>query len=377
MPRPLSSPRAPNARPLLACLSLALSWLSPTFAADPSPDQQYWLELINRMRRDPEGELARLVHFSSPGVWASTKSDDPTVQFALDYYNTSASVLQSQWNGLTAAPALAWNSLLSNSAISYSNLMVQTQQQSHTLDGLSLANRIQSGGYTSQFLEVGESLFAATENVFHGHSAFAIDWGDNDSNPNNGFGTGIQTPALHREVMMSPAFKEIGIGFQSIPIPPGNGQSPGPLVVTQHFASQYRYTGTQYVSDAIVTGVVHSDSILADAFYTPGEGIANSMIQVWDTFTSTLMASGLTNSAGGFNITTPDLILGRTYAIRLADASAPDVPFTASASVQDYGVPVTIFANAYASFVAVPEPGSALLSLLACLLALPRRRATS
>jgi hypothetical protein len=232
--------------------------------------------------------------------------------------------------------------------------MVQTQQQSHTLDGLSLANRIQSGGYTSQFLEVGESLFAATENVFHGHSAFAIDWGDNDSNPNNGFGTGIQTPALHREVMMSPAFKEIGIGFQSIPIPPGNGQSPGPLVVTQHFASQYRYTGTQYVSDAIVTGVVHSDSILADAFYTPGEGIANSMIQVWDTFTSTLMASGLTNSAGGFNITTPDLILGRTYAIRLADASAPDVPFTASASVQDYGVPVTIFANAYASFVAVP-----------------------
>jgi hypothetical protein len=146
MSRFLSSPCASRRSTLLALLSLAPSWLAILFAADPTADQQYWLELINRMRRDPQGELARLVHFSSPGVWATTKSDDPTVQFALDYYNTSASALQTQWNGLTAAPALTWNSQLSNSAISYSNLMVQTQQQSHTLDGLSLANRIQSGG---------------------------------------------------------------------------------------------------------------------------------------------------------------------------------------------------------------------------------------
>jgi hypothetical protein len=373
MPSRLSRASAPFCCPLLAFVCLASGWLR---AADPTPDQQYWLELINRMRRDPDGELARLVHFSSPGVWASTKSDDPTVQFALDYYNTSASALQAQWNGLSAAPALAWNSLLANSAMSYSNLMVQSQQQSHTLDGLTLANRIQSGGFTSQYLEVGESLFAATQNVFHGHSAFALDWGDDDANSLNGFGTGIQTPALHREVMMSPLMKEIGIGFQSIPIPPSNGDAPGPLAVTQHFASQYRYTGTQYVSDAIVTGVVHTDAILADAFYTPGEGIANAMIQVWDTFTSTLIASGVTNSAGGFNITAPDLVAGRSYSVRIADGSAPDVPFTANTSVEDYGVPVTLYDNAYASFIVVPEPGSALLSLLACLLIFPRRRAS-
>jgi hypothetical protein len=35
---------------------------------------------------------------------------------------------------------------------------------------------------------------------------------------------------------------------------------------------------------------------------------------------------------------------------------------------------VTVYDNAYASFIIVPEPGTALLSLLACLLALPRRR---
>jgi hypothetical protein len=350
---------------------------APAHATDPSADQQYWLELINRMRRDPEGELARLVYFSAPGVWATTKSDDPTVQFALDYYNTSASALQTEWNSLASAPPLAWSSLLSTSATAYSNLMVQQQEQSHTLDGLSLADRIQSGGYTSQYLEVGESLFAATENVLHGHSAFAIDWGDSDSDPNNGFGSGIQTPALHREVMMDRLFKELGIGFQSVAIPPSNGQAPGPLVVTQHFASQYRYTGAQYVSDTIITGVVHTDDILADAFYTPGEGVANTMLQVWDTFTTTLVTTGLTNSAGGFNIVTPDLILGRTYAVRLADGSAPDVLFTASATVENYGPDVTVYDNAYASFIVVPEPGTALLSLLACLFTLPRRRHAS
>lgn len=358
------------------CVLLFLSGFFTTLAkaADPTADQQYWLELINRMRRDPEGELARLVHFSSPGVWAATKSDDPTVQFALDYYGTNAAVLQTQWNSLNAAPPLAWSSPLSDSAISYSNLMVQMNQQSHTLDGKSLSQRIIDGGYTTQYLEVGESLFAHTQNVFHGHSAFAIDWGDDDNNSGNGFGTGIQTPALHREAMMDRLFKEIGIGFQSTVIPPGNVNAPGPLVATHHFGSQYRYTGSQYVSDTIVTGVVHTDEILADAFYTPGEGLASIMIQVWDTFTSTLITSGQTNSAGGFNLIAQDLILGRTYAVRLQDGGAPEVLFTASATVEDYGAPVTVYDNAYASFIIVPEPGTAFLSLLACLLALPRRR---
>lgn len=357
---------------LAAGLGSALAF--PLSAADPSPDQQYWLELINRMRRDPAGELARLVNFDSPGVWASSKSTDPSVQFALDFYGTSAAALQSQWTSLSPAPPLAWNTFLSASAAAYSDLMVERQQQSHTLDGLSLSSRILSGGYSPQFLEVGESLFAATQNVFHGHSAFALDWGDDDSNPANGYGSGIQTPALHREVMMARELKEIGIGFQSGIVPPGNGGAPGPLVVTHHFASRYRYTGSQYVSDPVVTGVVHSDSVFPDAFYTPGEGVAHAMIQVWDTFTSSLVTSGLTNSAGGFNLLTPDLVLGRTYAVRLADGSAPDVLFTASGSVADYGAPVLVFDNAYASFLVVPEPGSAFFCLLSALLLSHRRR---
>lgn len=104
--------------------------------------------------------------------------------------------------------------------------------------------------------------------------------------------------------------------------------------------------------------------MLSDNFYTPGEGLANVMIEVWDTFTSTLMTSGQTNAVGGFNLTTPDLILGRTYAIRAPSTGLDDVLFIASATTEDYGVPVVIYDNAYARFQLVPEPTSLVLVLL-------------
>lgn len=381
MPVPRRSSRASRPRPRLSGCGLtllcALALAVPARAADPTPEQQFWLELINRMRQDPAGELQRLAHFSAPGVWDSVKADDPWVQFALDFYGTDAATLQTQWDALVSAPPLAWSASLADSAAAYSDLMVQADQQSHTLDGLSLQDRILAGGYSASYLELGESLFASVQNVVHGHSGFAIDWGDDDANPGNGYGTGIQTPALHREVMMDRLIKEAGIGFQSLAIPGGNLVATGPLVVTQHFGSQYRFTGSQYVSDAIVTGVVYADDVLADDFYTPGEGLAGVMIEVWDAFTGTLLTSGLTNSAGGFNLVAQDLVIGRGYVVRAPETGLSDVTFIASASEEDYGAPVLVYDNAYARFQVVPEPGSLLLALCAALLLhSPRHRST-
>ena len=332
--------------------------------AEPTAEQQFWLELINRARLDPVGELDRLLNFSAPGVWDTIKSEDPAVQFALDFYGTDAAVLANQWAGITSAPAVAWSGSLVTSASTYSNLMVQADAQSHTLDGLTLQDRILAGGYSSQFLELGESLFARVENVTHGHTGFVVDWGDEDGNPGNGWGTGIQTPALHREVMMDRRMKEVGIGFQSVGIPGGNAIATGPLVVTQHFGSQYRFTGSQFVSDAIVTGVIYADTLLADDFYTPGEGLANVMVEVWDSFTLTLITSGLTNGAGGFNLVSPDLVLGRSYEVRAPETGLGAVTFIASGTVEDYGAPVLVYDNAYARFQVVPEPSGGLLVAL-------------
>ncbi|WP_395744271.1 CAP domain-containing protein [Prosthecobacter sp.] len=333
-------------------------------AADPTAEQQYLLELTNRFRADPQGELANLVNFSSPGVWDTTKSDDASIAYALNYFGTSASDLASQFSSLTAAPPLAWNSALNVSATNYSNLMVSADQQAHSLDGLSLDQRIENGGYGANWLNAGENLFASAQSPFHAHAAFVIDWGDGNG-ATAGYGNGIQSPAGHRDLLLDVSMKEIGIGFQSIAIPGTNTIATGPYVVTEHLASQFRYDGVNYISDAILTGSVFQDTVLADAFYTPGEGLAGEVVNVYNDATGILVASGFSNSAGGFNIALTGLTDGTVYRVEAPDTGLAARTFTLTEHTDDYGVPVLVYDNVYESFAVVPEPGSLLLCLVA------------
>jgi len=333
-------------------------------AADPTAEQQYMLELTNRFRSDPQGELAKLVNFSSPGVWDNPKSNDPTIAFALNFFGTSASDLATQFSSLTAAPALAWNSALNVSATTYSNLMVTSDQQAHSLDGLTLDQRIQNGGYSANWLGAGENLFASAQSPFHSHAAFVLDWGDGNGAA-AGYGNGIQNPAGHRDLLLDTGMKEIGIGFQSISIPGSNSVAIGPYVITEHLASQFRFDGTTYFSDAILTGSVYQDTILADAFYTPGEGMAGEAINVYNDATGILVASGFSNSAGGFNIPLTGLTNGVVYRVEAPDTGLAARTFTLTEHTDNYGVPVLVYDNVYESFAVVPEPGSLLLCLVA------------
>ncbi len=344
---------------------------------DPTADQQYLLELTNRFRTDPQGELANLVNFSSPGVWAGTKSNDPSIAYALNYFGTSASALASQFSSLTAAPPLAWNSALNVSATSYSNLMVTSDQQAHGLDGLTLDQRIQNGGYGANWLNVGENLFASADSALHAHGAFVIDWGDGNGST-AGYGNGIQNPAGHRDLLLNSAMKEIGIGFQSIAIPGSNTTAIGPYVITEHLASQFRFDGVHYISDAILTGSIYQDTVLADAFYTPGEGLAGETVNVYNDTTGILVASGFSNSAGGYNITLTGLTDGTVYRVEAPDTGLAPRTFTLTEHTDDYGVPVLVYDNVYESFAVVPEPRSLLLCLAAglCLLGGRSRRTT-
>lgn len=354
-------------------------------ASDPTGLQQYWLELINRMRTDPAGELERLTNYSVPGVsFANPASDDPFVNAALQFYGTNAATLATQWASLSAAPALAWNSSLNVSASTYSNVMVAADVQSHTLDGFTLEDRILNGGYTANYLELGESLFATAQNAVHGHSAFAIDWGDDDGNAGNGFGTGIQNPASHRDDMMFVAFKEVGIGFQTDSLV-GNVNVTGPLVTTQHFGSQFRTVGQAYVADAFLTGSIYNDAVLADNFYTPGEGLAGVTVNIYNDATNALLKTGLTNSAGGINILLDGLTNGTLYRIEAPGTGQAAQTFSInartifyqSANPGDPDIPVTYYDNVYASFVAVPEPAGGILLLSAAMsLAVRRKRRT-
>ena len=343
---------------------LAAAILLPSMASadDPTADQQYMLELINSFRANPQAALAELVNFSSPGVYAATESNDPSIAYALSYFGVSASDLAAQFASLTAAPPLAWNSALNDSATSYSNLMVTDDQQSHTLDGLSLDQRIVNGGYSANWLQVGANLFATGQSPLQAHAAFVIDWGSGTGTTN-----GIQTPAGHRDLLLNAGMKEIGIGFQNIAIPDTNVNATGPLVVTEHLASQFRYDGTNYISDAILTGSVYQDTIAGNTFYAPGEGLAGKEIDVYNNATGILVASGFSNSAGGFNITLTGLTDGIVYRVDAPGLGLADKTFTLNEHTDNYGVPVMVYDNVYESFMVVPEPGSLLLCLVASL----------
>jgi uncharacterized protein YkwD len=376
---------------LSAISGVVLLGFAPRAHADPTAEEQYWLELVNQARRDPAGELERLVNYSTPTTFASPASDNPDIAASLAAFGTSASDLAAQWASLVAAPALAWSDSLRSSALNYSNLMISTDQQSHLLDGSGtvgdrVAQRIFNGGYYTntlnpEYLDLGENLYASARSTLHAQAGFMIDWGDSDNNSANGFGNGIQSPASHRELLMDPHFKQIGIGDVRTGIPGTNATATGPVVVTQHLGNLYRTVGNTSVSDAILTGVVYSDNVLANNFYTPGEGMAGRTIEVFDNTTNALLFTGSTNTAGGFNIPLPGVVTGETLRISALGIGLPDQLYTVSGFVEPtitYGAPVTFYDNLYSSFQVVPEPGSILLvssalSLVAC----RRRRTTS
>src|SRR3569623_2210447 len=134
---------------VLPWLMLGLAGMPMPGRADPTAEQQYWLELINQARMDPAGELGRLVNYDTPTTFGSPPSYDSDIASALNFFGVSASDLAAQWSTLTAAPPLAWNNSLASSAQTYSQLLVTADQQSHTLDGFSYEQREKNAGYSA------------------------------------------------------------------------------------------------------------------------------------------------------------------------------------------------------------------------------------
>src|SRR5438552_2526310 len=161
---------------------------------EPSAREQLALELINRARANPAAELPLLLN-----------STDPNVQNALSAFGVDRNALQTAWGSLVAAPPLAWNDALAAGALAHTQKMLEFDQQSHALPGeADLGTRFSLAGY-SGYSTIGENIFASTHSPFEAHAAFMIDWG---SGPG-----GVQSPARHRENILSTNFREVGISF--------------------------------------------------------------------------------------------------------------------------------------------------------------------
>lgn len=284
----------------------------------PDAYEQLTLELINQARMDPGGEFARLI--TNAGTSTAVQ---PNITNAIQQFNVNMTVLQQQFNGLTAAAPLAWSDQLSQSATTHSQLMINFNQQSHNLPGEpNLLQRVQNAGYQVQ--SIGENIFLFGEDALYSHAAFFIDWGNG---PN-----GIQSPPGHRNSIMNANYNEIGIGV----IPENNpATQAGPNSITHHIGSSFNYTPK-------LLGVVIND-MDNDDFYDIGEGLGGVTVTAQGaggTFTTQTWASGgyqldlangtytVTFSGNGVNRTSNVTIAGSNVKLDAESGGAPPPPAT-------------------------------------------------
>ncbi len=245
----------------------------------PSNNEQYLLELTNRIRLDPDNELGRILI-----------GRDKEVRNALDYFEIDLDVLRQQWNELECVPPLAWSGELHDSAEVHNQRTIAADTQSHFLPNEpGLIDRIRDAGYDPS--SVAENIFAYPESIEAAHAGFAIDWG---VGPN-----GIQEPAGHRISMTNSLYREVGIDITEEHDP---NTSVGTFVVTQHFGIDR--SAIWGMGDAYLVGVVYTDMIKDDDFYTPGEGIGNVTITASDLVNDRVF-SATTWDAGGYQIALP------------------------------------------------------------------------
>lgn len=205
-----------------------------TTTIEPTVHEQYLLELINRARANPLEEVLR-----NPGI-ADLNQGLP------------AGTISS-----TAKQPLAFNWRLISAARQHSQWMLDTDTFSHTgANGSNVGDRISATGYPW-------STWA--ENI-------AYRSGSPSPTLVEGMHDGWFASPGHRQNMMSNNFKEIGLGLL-----PGQFATPqfGNLTVvmgTQKFA-------TDTSVNSFVTGVVYTDAILNNNFYTIGEGLAGVRVE--------------------------------------------------------------------------------------------------
>ena len=240
--------------------------------AQPTGQEQEMLELLNRMRMNPSGELNRLIN-----------SSDANVNFAIKYFKVDLNVLTNQWKTLLPVQPIAWSEQMHNAAAGHNNLMIKYNTQAHTLPGEpNFAQRLTNAGYN--WSTAGENIFASVTSPFYGHAAFAIDWG---ATP-----TGIQNGVGHRVNMMNNSFREVGIAVT----PDNIINSVGPLLVTQDFGNRSVLNNKGWL-----LGVAFQD-LDKDTFYDAGEGVGGVTVKVNSVNNPQLTTSVNTWSAGGYQV---------------------------------------------------------------------------
>ncbi len=239
---------------------------------DPTDQEQYYLELINRARANPTAEGVRLAATTDPEVLTSYR-----------YFNVDLTRMKAEMSALVAAPPLAMNSRLLQSSREHSEDQFDNAFQGHDgSDGSHLSDRLARVGYSASYY--AENVYAYSKSTWFGHAGFEVDWG-------NGPG-GMQDGRGHRAITHA-GFREVGIGIRNGINGSGQG-AVGPQVVTQDYGIAAGPV------TPFVTGVAYYD-FNGNAFYDPGEGIGGVTVNVQGS-----AYHAVTAASGGYAVPVPE-----------------------------------------------------------------------
>src|SRR4051812_1418189 len=274
--------------------------------AEPSAYDQYLLALVNAARANPTGTASSLGIGLNDGLPAGTISGAPQAPLAFNPNLISAARQHSAW-------------MLANSNFSHTGA-----------NGSSPGDRMKAAGYT-----------------FSG----SWTWGENIA-INYGAGTSVSAATVrslenglfksagHRENLLNPAFKEVGMGVVS-----GTYQGSAAVDATQNFAR----SGTSL----FLTGVAYND-LSGDNFYEPGGGLGGLSVLVKSSAGQTWQTT--TWASGGFQVA-----LGAgTYTATFSGGSLA-APVTKAFTIGASNVEVDLNSRVDAPTVPTPPPASAVV----------------
>jgi hypothetical protein len=255
---------------------------------DPTNEEQYYLELINRARANPTAEGIRLA-----------LTTDANVLSAYGAFGVNLVLMQAQFTLIASAPPLSMNATLMNAARAHSQNMLQNNYQGHSgPDGL-LATRLASYTSGANGWSIGENVYAYSKSVWYGHAGFEVDWGGGV------LSGGMQSPPGHRENIHNTTFREVGIGV--VLGSAGGSGGVGPQLVTEDF-------GTTGGLLPFVTGVVYRD-LNNNGFYDPGEGVGGVTVAI-----ANVNSYAVTASSGGYSVPVPG---SGNYTVTFSGGSTP------------------------------------------------------
>ncbi len=291
----------------------ALSALAAPVAtgAEPTEYEQYALELLNRARANPQGEVTRTA--------ADAAADPPPFGFLYDGFQFAPALNEGppSINGnpytIPTAPKqpLAFNPSLIDVTRNYAAVCQQNNGINHYYNGTTPEGRMQAGGYTTgqpfaDALQVGNTYWMpGSENLYMMLTSEPWDAPIDGVDPKlaamlvGEHGLFVDRSVSgrgHRITMMARSWREIGIGANFGTDPP----SWNSVYICYDFGF---VTG----GNPFITGVAYLD-VTGDGFYTPGRGESRGgqTVRVLQAGTSTEVATTTTYStSGGYSVAVP------------------------------------------------------------------------